>query len=94
MNNAFRYFRFDAESFKVRVGSIYRSNGGEEYTIKKIVTHRKFDKSSLQFDYSLIKVKSPMKFNSNITKIVVAKSFLKSGISAVVIGWGEVRLYY
>ena len=67
------------------------SSGGNVYAVKDIVEHPKYDTFSLDYDFSLVKLSSPMVFTIERRSIPLADANidLPEGAMGIVTGWGE-----
>lgn len=66
------------------------------HAAEKIIVHEKFTSKKFKYFYNiaLIRVKEKIVFNARVQPVVLPKSDnLEGGFSAVVTGWGAVRIY-
>lgn len=63
--------------------------GGEEISIKRIITHPKYDSWTIDNDYALLELNTPIEFNDNQGAIDLSGVEPIGGEEAVVSGWGN-----
>lgn len=73
--------------YRIAVGDIDRRRG-DEYEIEKIIVHEDYNNENKMNDLSLIKLKSPIKFNKDVQPIAIRQTYVGSGEDSTVSGWG------
>ena len=74
----------------------YDLNGLEGYeqnmTIDKIIKHPKYDASSNHdYDVAMIKLKNPIKYNTHVRPVCLAKTEFDIGTNCFITGWGHTK---
>lgn len=79
---------------RIRAGSTDKSKGGVTYSIKRIISHPKFDYSNIDYDFALIEVKGKIRYNKNVgpIKLPAQDQEIIDGINCTVSGWGETKV--
>ncbi|XP_067004199.2 trypsin-1 isoform X1 [Anabrus simplex] len=74
----------------VRAGSSNRACGGSIHQVAQIISHPKFDRNTLDYDFALIRVATPFSFGSNVAAVGLPSrnEDVSPGTSAIVTGWG------
>jgi len=72
----------------------YDLNGLEGYeqnmTIDRIIKHPKYDASSNHdYDVAMIKLKNPIKYNTHVRPVCLAKTEFDVGTNCFISGWGH-----
>lgn len=78
----------------VRVGSSSQLSGGTLLTISNITVHPLYNENKLDYDFALLRLKTPIEnFNSNVQSIALpsADHSLKPGSFARLSGWGSLQ---
>ena len=58
--------------------------------VKEVIWHHKFNETTWDFDYSILKLRDPLTFNSNVKPACLPKSEnFDAGHSALASGWGS-----
>ncbi|XP_055642588.1 trypsin-1-like [Toxorhynchites rutilus septentrionalis] len=80
-------------SLTVRVGSSKHASGGEVINISRIVQHPQFSYSTIDYDYSLLQLKSDLKLGGNVQKIALPGQDepVEDGTLCEVTGWGNTQ---
>lgn len=84
----------DMTRFSVRMGSNFLTNGGFLIPISAVIRHPSYKASKENYDFSLLRLKTPIKeFSATIKTISLpeANEAYKSDQKAVVSGWGATR---
>lgn len=78
------------ENNSVRAGSSYRLQNGILVNISKVIKHPKFNLSTFDYDFAILKLKSPLTLSSTIRTIKMAnkKDVLKIGTKCTISGFG------
>ncbi|XP_016927461.3 trypsin alpha-like [Drosophila suzukii] len=78
------------ENLSVRAGSSHWSKGGQVVKVLKAISHPKYIKyPALPYDVAVLILESPLKFNANVQKIVLAEETPEGGTMSLVSGWGD-----
>lgn len=82
-----------ASSYKVRVGSSERTRGGEVIQVVKIIQHKQFDYSNIDFDYSLLELSQEIRFDDTKQpiKLPSGDEHDVDGKMVKVSGWGNTQ---
>ena len=57
--------------------------------IDKIIKHPNYDPYSFDYDVALIKLKNPIKFNSNVRPVCLPTTDFDAGTNCYITGWGD-----
>ncbi|XP_077288094.1 mite allergen Eur m 3-like [Arctopsyche grandis] len=79
-------------NFKVRVGSVFTKNGGQEENVYKIIKHPNFSIHTSDNDIALLFLTNPLQIDDQTTKIIPMPSQdirVKNGSEAIIAGWGD-----
>lgn len=82
-----------ANTFSVRLGSSFHATGGEIIAVKSFTQHKNFDYRSIDFDYSIIELVTPIEFDETKQPILLPKQNeeVEDGIIVVTSGWGNTQ---
>ncbi|KAL5279431.1 hypothetical protein ACFFRR_003820 [Megaselia abdita] len=82
-----------AATFKVRVGSSEAAKGGEMIQVAKIVQHKQFNYSSVDYDYSLLELSQEINFDDTkqAIKLPEGDEGDTDGVVVKVSGWGNTQ---
>ncbi|CAG4983463.1 unnamed protein product [Colias eurytheme] len=85
--------RAQAADLTVRLGSSWKSHGGEMYDVKESHVHPRYVSSTKINDAGLVKLYTPLRFSSRVLpiRIAVRDSRLPANQVAIVSGWGKLR---
>uniref|UniRef100_D9HQ21 Seminal fluid protein HACP002 n=1 Tax=Heliconius erato TaxID=33431 RepID=D9HQ21_HELEA len=85
--------RSKASELSVRLGSSWKTHGGEMYDVKETYVHPKYARNTKVNDVGLIQLYSPLRFSPRVLPIgIVAKETrLPANQAAIVSGWGKLR---
>ncbi|XP_063697115.1 trypsin-4-like [Culicoides brevitarsis] len=86
--------RQNASRIQVRVGSSYRSgDGGHMHQVAEIIQHPDYVASTTDYDYSILKLATPIEFNENAQPVLLPEDKEPEvvGSDSVVSGWGNTR---
>ena len=62
--------------------------------VKNVIRHPKFNRITKRFDYSIVKLREPLTFNSNVKPACLPKSAnFDVGNFALASGWGSIKNY-
>lgn len=75
----------------MRVGSKNNRKGGLMVDIKRIVQHENWDENTIDFDYALLELSSPLKFTDKVNPIALPSKneILPFGTICELSGWGQ-----
>ncbi|XP_054166555.1 plasma kallikrein-like [Oppia nitens] len=84
-----------ADQYKLLLGAHDRTNSGQWYNVSKIIVHRKYNETTMQYDIALFKLKEPINFiasNHTMAPLCLADDSMntetfKNDLS-VCVGWG------
>lgn len=76
----------------IRVGSSNRTSGGQIIPIQECVPHKDFNFWQAVYDIGVIKLRSPVKLNENVTVLELAKNHIPIGKKVMISGWGLVKV--
>lgn len=78
----------------MRVGSSYHAKDGPIIKVKMIHDHPMYIDTEVDYDFSLLELSEPLKFNDKIKAIKLASEGLtiEDGTSLRVTGWGKLKL--
>lgn len=76
------------------VGTSKLHAGGSLYDVDKIFVHPKFNRKTLDYDISLLKLKEPLAFSRKVKKIYLFDNSIKmkSGTILETVGWGYTKV--
>ncbi|XP_039746043.1 trypsin beta-like [Pararge aegeria] len=82
-----------ASELSVRLGSSWKTHGGEMYDVKESYVHPKYVRITKVNDVGLVKLYSPLRFSARILpiSIVAREERLPANQAAIVSGWGKLR---
>ncbi|CAK1551512.1 unnamed protein product [Leptosia nina] len=85
--------RAQAVDLSVRLGSSWKSHGGEMYDVKESYVHPRYVSGSKANDAGLIRLYSPLRFSPRVLPILLAarESRLPADQMAIVSGWGKLN---
>ncbi|CAH4036623.1 trypsin-4-like [Pieris brassicae] len=85
--------RNNAKDLSVRLGSSWRTHGGEMYDVKESYMHPHYDSKTIINDAGLVKLYTTLRFSSRVLPILLAArdSKLPANEMAIVSGWGNMR---
>ncbi|KAF7276378.1 hypothetical protein GWI33_007241, partial [Rhynchophorus ferrugineus] len=74
----------------IRVGSSYRTSGGQIVNVKKITSHTSFSSVTYDYDVAVVELASSLTFGTGVQPIALPDSSFKivNGKIAVATGWG------
>ena len=65
--------------------------GPQTIRIKNVINHPNYNRQTLDFDFSIVKLTSPLSFNTNVKPACLpTASFVPGGV-AVASGWGSIK---
>lgn len=73
---------------EVLVGTNNLKAGGTRYKTNKTFIHEDYDKSNYAYDIALLRVQSPIEFNSKVQPIEISHKVIQPGTPLKVTGWG------
>lgn len=82
-----------AESLSVRVGSSTHAIGGTVVDVDRFEQHKQYDESTIDYDYSLLKLSKPLKFSAGVQAIELPgpADKVSDGTLCLVTGWGHTK---
>ncbi|CAG5019029.1 unnamed protein product [Parnassius apollo] len=82
-----------ANELSVRLGSSWKTRGGEMYDVKECHVHPRYNSKTKICDVGLVQLYSPLRFSAKILpiRLVAKESRLPADQPAVVSGWGKLR---
>ncbi|CAH2091592.1 unnamed protein product [Euphydryas editha] len=85
--------RPQASDLSVRLGSSWKTHGGEMYDVKEAYVHPQYARNTKVNDVGLIKLYSPLRFSAKVLPIgmIEKKARLLADRNAIVSGWGRLR---
>jgi trypsin len=78
-------------SYKIRVGSSNRQEGGQVYDVVTIINHPLFDEDITDYDVSLLELAEPIVMNDNTAIIELEEEEVLTDDLAIVSGWGNTK---
>nr|XP_021203806.2 trypsin isoform X1 [Bombyx mori] len=80
-------------NLSIRLGSSWKSHGGEMYDVKERLVHPSYLSSSKANDVGLLRLYSPLRFTNKILplKLIDREKRLLANKLAVVSGWGKIK---
>lgn len=82
----------DPWPLRVRIGATYKDGEGDVIRIERIFMHPRYSQNPTDYDFGLIRLKSPIAFNDKATPIKMVDfgdAELPSGTNCLVSGWGS-----
>ncbi|KAJ0179103.1 hypothetical protein K1T71_004815 [Dendrolimus kikuchii] len=85
--------RSKASELSVRVGSSWKTHGGEMYDVKESLVHPCYVSKTKINDVGLVRLYTALRFSARVLpiKLVAMDSRLPAGVPAIVSGWGKLR---
>ncbi|KAH8412314.1 hypothetical protein KR009_001250 [Drosophila setifemur] len=82
-----------ADRLKIRLGTSEFARRGELLRVQKIVQHEKFNFSNVDYDFSLLQLQHPIKFDDTKKAIKLPEPHMKfmDGETCFVSGWGNTQ---
>ncbi|EDW76419.1 uncharacterized protein Dwil_GK14673 [Drosophila willistoni] len=82
-----------ADRLRIRLGTSEFARNGELLRIQKIVQHEKFNFTNVDYDYSLLQLKHPIKFDESkkAIKLPEKEETFNDGETCHVSGWGNTQ---
>jgi trypsin len=82
-----------ASRLRIRAGSDRYASGGVVIRVAKIIQHVKFDYSSIDYDYSILKLSEKLEFSDQIQSIALPlqDEKVEDGTECAVSGWGNTQ---
>lgn len=77
--------------FSVRVGSSYSNRGGDVIKINKIIAHPQFSMRTLNYDFAILKVQTPITLIPKVKEIIklpAADDIISDNVEVFVTGFG------
>ncbi|XP_017772357.1 PREDICTED: chymotrypsin-1 [Nicrophorus vespilloides] len=73
----------------VVVGSHYLSEGGVSHQVKSFVVHEQYDSYRIQNDVSILKLDTPISFNTKVQAVKLPTSNIGGDADVILSGWGR-----
>ncbi|XP_075972376.1 trypsin beta-like [Anticarsia gemmatalis] len=85
--------RARASELSVRLGSSWKTHGGEMYDVKECFVHPRYVSKTKTNDVGLVLLYSPLRFSSRVLpiRLVTREARLPANEPAIVSGWGKLR---
>ncbi|CAH2979497.1 unnamed protein product [Chilo suppressalis] len=85
--------RARSSDLSVRLGSSWKTHGGEMYDVKECVVHPRYVSKTKVNDVGLVRLYSPLRFSGRVLpiKLVAREARLPADVPAIVSGWGKLR---
>lgn len=82
-----------ASSLKVRVGSSFKSKDGELVAVKEVKVHPKYNPSTIDYDFALLKLNKSLEFSETVHSVRLPKQDENppAGTMCTVSGWGNTQ---
>uniref|UniRef100_A0A182MXU5 Peptidase S1 domain-containing protein n=1 Tax=Anopheles dirus TaxID=7168 RepID=A0A182MXU5_9DIPT len=80
-----------AKDLTVRVGSTSQSHGGHVFSIKKMVTHPKYDKSVFDYDVAVLTINGSFTGLKNVAVVALQDEVVDVGVLCDGVGWGYIN---
>ncbi len=80
-----------AASTRVVVGAHSRTTGGISHPANLIINHPEYNRFTLEFDISLVRVAEAIVFTSTVQPIANGRTHVATHPRAQVSGWGQVK---
>lgn len=81
----------EPQGFNVRAGSLLWQSGGVSSNVSSYVTHPKYNASSTDYDFAILKLKTPIESNGKSIEYACLEESTedpKAGTKGIVAGWG------
>lgn len=87
----FLFSRRRASGYTVRIGSTNQRSGGVVIGVRQFFQHGRYRPSTLDFDYSLVQLSTPLNFTNQTQPIALPNSNyqIPEGTTCTVSGWGN-----
>uniref|UniRef100_A0A1L8DQP6 trypsin n=1 Tax=Nyssomyia neivai TaxID=330878 RepID=A0A1L8DQP6_9DIPT len=82
-----------ADSFTVRAESSFHGRDGVVHKIKRIIQHPQFDYSTIDYDFSILELETPVTFNERLRPIGLPEQDedVPDNTALLVSGWGNTQ---
>lgn len=82
-----------ASNLEVRVGSSFFRSGGELVGVEKIIQHASYSRSTLDYDFSILKMRQKFQFSDSVKPIKIpARNYeFQVETRCIVSGWGNTQ---
>lgn len=90
--NTLWYFSERPRDVEVLVGSNKLSSGGVRYGTNKTFIHENYTRSNYAYDVALLRVQTPIEFNSKVQPIKISPKVIEPGTQLKVTGWGYISV--
>lgn len=80
-------------NLRIRAGSSKHASGGSVISIKRIVQHSSYNRNTIDYDYSLLELKSAISLGSNaaVIPLPAQNETVQDGTLCEVTGWGNTQ---
>ncbi|XP_028175780.1 trypsin alpha-3-like [Ostrinia furnacalis] len=85
--------RARSSELSVRLGSSWKTHGGEMYDVKECFVHPRYISKTKINDVGLVRLYSPLRFSEKVLpiKLVAREARLLADVPAIVSGWGKLK---
>ncbi|PZC80055.1 trypsin beta-like [Helicoverpa zea] len=85
--------RARASELSVRLGSSWKTHGGEMYDVKECYVHPRYVSKTKTNDVGLVRLYSPLRFSARVLpiRLVAKEARLPANEPAIVSGWGKLK---
>ncbi|XP_063823889.1 trypsin delta-like [Ostrinia nubilalis] len=85
--------RARSSELSVRLGSSWKTHGGEMYDVKECFVHPRYVSKTKINDVGLVRLYSPLRFSERVLpiKLVAREARLPADVPAIVSGWGKLK---
>lgn len=86
------YSGYSPQKLTVRIGSQHHTEGGTIEKLKEVHVHEDYNPSTVDFDYSLLKLKTPLNFTDLVQPILLSaidEAEIPDQTLCTVSGWGN-----
>ncbi|KAJ8726723.1 hypothetical protein PYW08_015120 [Mythimna loreyi] len=85
--------RARASELSVRLGSSWKTHGGEMYDIKECYVHPRYISKTKTNDVGLVRLYTPLRFSARVLpiRLVAKEAKLPANEPAIVSGWGKLK---
>lgn len=80
----------------MRLGSSWKTHGGEMYDVKQCFVHPRYASKTKSNDVGLVRLYAPLRFSARVLPIglIAKETRLLADQPAIVSGWGKLRVIY
>lgn len=86
-------FGNDASRVKVYMGASSYKEGGSVHDVKKVVQHKRYNKSNVDFDFSLLELAKNVSYTDSVQAVALPDfgELTADGSNCLVSGWGNTQ---